>query len=518
MRKILLILGIGLMVFTSVKAQNVGINSTGASPDASAGLDVNFTDKGVLISRVNITDLSTAAPVTSPATSLIVYNTNTSTGTGYYYWDGSQWVKLFDSNDGKPWLLEGNSGTTAGTNFLGTTDNVSLSFKTNNTERMRILNTGYVGIGTTTPAELLQLNGNIRGNQSGALRISTGNGYVDVGPKNSSWSHFYTDRPRFWFNKGVTVDGGLIGSYNEDLQLQRAGTSYLWLRSSEAVFNENSANYDFRIESDGQDDMFFVDASANRIGINTTSPAGQIQFISTGENIWLTQWDNNSSSNGAIARFQHTSSSNGNRVFMGVTNYSGSSYTASAVIGLSLNSSGSGGVGVYGSANNEDGNAVEGYLAYSGSYSGWAGYFNADVYCGGTYYGSDRRLKKDIKPIDNALDIVMRVKPVEYYFNTDKYPYLGLDENRLSYGFIAQDLEKVVPTMVKEKYLNLHTEGKTTLDMAQRREVEKFKVVNYTLMIPILTEAIQEQQQIIEDLKKRIEQLEQKNKADQSIK
>ena len=51
----------------------------------------------------------------------------------------------------KAWLLNGNSGTTAGTNFLGTTDNKALAIKTANTDRMRLTEDGLIGIGTTTP-------------------------------------------------------------------------------------------------------------------------------------------------------------------------------------------------------------------------------------------------------------------------------------------------------------------------------------------------------------------------------
>ena len=151
MKKTLIIFGLSILCYTMVMAQNVGINSTGNQPDASAGLDISFSNEGLLIPRVDIADLSTAAPVTSPATSLLVYNTNTTTGPGYFYWDGNKWSKLSDINDGEPWKLTGNAGTTAGTNFLGTTDDVSLVFKTKNNERMRISNTGNVGIGTTTP-------------------------------------------------------------------------------------------------------------------------------------------------------------------------------------------------------------------------------------------------------------------------------------------------------------------------------------------------------------------------------
>ncbi len=48
------------------------------------------------------------------------------------------------------WSLTGNSGTTPGTNFIGTTDSKELKFKTSNAERMHIGADGFVGIGTTT--------------------------------------------------------------------------------------------------------------------------------------------------------------------------------------------------------------------------------------------------------------------------------------------------------------------------------------------------------------------------------
>ena len=128
-------------------AQNVGINATGATPDASAILDIVSTDKGLLIPRVSIGDVSLAAPITSPATSLLVYNTNAAitggNGLGYYYWDGSQWVNLgTGAATSDDWTITGNAGTTAGTNFVGTTDAVDFVVKTNNTEVARFENSG----------------------------------------------------------------------------------------------------------------------------------------------------------------------------------------------------------------------------------------------------------------------------------------------------------------------------------------------------------------------------------------
>jgi len=89
--------------------------------------------------------------------------------------------------------------------------------------------TANVGIGVSAPAEKLQINGSVRGNQSGALRVSTGYGYMDIGPKNTSFAHFYTDRPLYYFDKGIRVSSGSVGSYSGDLYLNTAGTTTLTL-------------------------------------------------------------------------------------------------------------------------------------------------------------------------------------------------------------------------------------------------------------------------------------------------
>lgn len=89
------------MIFTGQAQNNVGINDDNSSPKASAMLDVYSTSKGMLIPRMALTSTSSASPVTTPETSLLVYNTVTISDVtpGYYYWNSSKWVRLKTSSD-----------------------------------------------------------------------------------------------------------------------------------------------------------------------------------------------------------------------------------------------------------------------------------------------------------------------------------------------------------------------------------------------------------------------------------
>ena len=106
----------------------------------------------------------------------------------------------------------------------------------------------------------------------------------------------------------------------------------------------------------------------------------------------------------------------------------------------------------------------------------------------GTNLTSDIRLKKNITPLQNSLSIIQKLNPVTY---DKKMNLASVDYSIKENGFIAQELQKILPNLVHES-----------------ADKDKLLSVNYTAIIPILTKGIQEQQVIIEDQKKRLEALE----------
>lgn len=127
MKKVILSVSLFFTAMLIANAQNVAINTIVAVADASSLLDVSSTTKGVLVPRVALTATNVAAPVTTPANSLLVYNiatagagTATGVSPGYYYWNATSnlWIRML--NTGDAWLTTGNYLGGGGAGLLGT--------------------------------------------------------------------------------------------------------------------------------------------------------------------------------------------------------------------------------------------------------------------------------------------------------------------------------------------------------------------------------------------------------------
>ena len=96
--KIILTL-ITLMSYCQLVYSQVGIGNNVNTFDDSEILKIESSNKGVLLPNISIPDLNEPEPVTNPENSLFVYNTNTTTGTGFYMWKDNKWNPLINSTN-----------------------------------------------------------------------------------------------------------------------------------------------------------------------------------------------------------------------------------------------------------------------------------------------------------------------------------------------------------------------------------------------------------------------------------
>ncbi len=250
-----------MFIFQNTNGQ-VGINTTNPAPGSM--LDIETTDKGIVIPRVNIADLSTIAPVTGGSTeSLLVYNTNVGTGPGFFYWDSTQWVPV---GTGEFWELDGSSGTTPGTgagqHYIGTSDNQDLVIATNGTAVTTM----------TTGGQILS--------QTGSAGSPT---YSFASDSNTGIYRSTADR--------INISAG----GREMVEFRESGGS------SVITFNDGGDNTDFRIEGANENDIIFIDAENDRLGFLEDAPQTDIHVGGTNTQIRIDAFnDTNDANNNGV--------------------------------------------------------------------------------------------------------------------------------------------------------------------------------------------------------------------------
>lgn len=100
---------------------------------------------------------------------------------------------------------------------------------------------------------------------------------------------------------------------------------------------------------------------------------------------------------------------------------------------------------------------------------------------------SDQRFKRQITKIENASEIIKKLEGKTYYWKAEEFKEYGFNSIK-QFGFIAQELEKVIPEAVAT-------------------DENGYKSVNYDMVIPILVQGTKEQLAVIENQQKQIDDL-----------
>ena len=159
---------------------------------------------------------------------------------------------------------------------FGTTDDSAADA----TESMRLTKEGRLGIGTTTPSYSLDVNGTGRFNDTLTLGSGTSNPGKLFISDNSATN--YVMRIQGTGTRGYAIEGSSSGAaYNLTLANENVAGGFHFTTNGRATFNENGDDWDFRVEGNNNSSLFFVDASTDRVGIGTTSPASLLDVNGT---------------------------------------------------------------------------------------------------------------------------------------------------------------------------------------------------------------------------------------------
>jgi hypothetical protein len=373
----------------------------------------------------------------------------------------------------------------AGTNIL--------AFSTSGIERIRVLANGNVGIGTTAPTNMLNVNG---GAGTWPLRVQNSSGYIDFGPANTSYAHIYTDRPTFYLNKGLYAGAGnaLLNASN--------GSSFINGGNFGLGTTTPTQKLDVRgnIYSSGQ---YFIQNVAPTIYLQDTDHrSGMIHMNSNllyflnGAGVNSTTWTPINSTWPLTINMATDDISVGGVMSIGDWGGCGSNYRIRIGDYLSCDPVIQPGVSFFG------------YVGTSSSYF-WEMFSNRYYATDGFYFVSDKRFKTNISPINNALDKILSLKGVSYDVIRGSVIDNGRDTEGLigRLGFLAQEIEEVLPSAVRKIDVLDETDSG---DKISSKSGESYLSVNYSAVIPVLVEAIKEQQKLIENLKERIFILESK--------
>ncbi len=560
MKKLLLLLV--LIGISQLAASQVGINTT--SPNAQ--LDIKSSNQatpanndGILIPKID------AFPLTNPTAAqqgMLVYLTTVSGGKqpGFYYWDNTgtpQWKGFGEFG----WNLTGNSGTDATINFLGTTDDIDVVFKRNNT-RAGLLgnqweaNTSF-GLSAYNPLSI-GVNNSAFG-YNALASITEGNMNTAIG------AYSLSSITEGIGNTGVGLEAltlNINGGYNTGIGIQSLannidGMCNVASGGMSLLYNKNGS-YNTAI---GYSAMILNSSSENNVAI------GHAALALNGFTNGNVRYEGNNIAIGRDAMYNNYSTT----VTNGVNNVAVGGYSlrenitgfGNATLGhnsLRANTIGENNVAVGFEALRWNytglGNVAVGYKALdsqqTGSYNTCVGY-NVDptsstavtnytgvgynvggvtslsnmVELGNTSVAtiraqvtgitaySDRRIKNDIQENVPGLKFITKLRPVTYRLDIHKQnEILYRDKKNSEADWPGKyDIEKIIQTgfIAQEVADAAKATGYDFNGVNIPEKESELYTLNYTGFVMPLVKAVQEQQEIIEIQNKKITLLEKTN-------
>jgi hypothetical protein len=333
------------------------------------------------------------------------------------------------------WVNGGN--TLSSTGRIGTNNAQTVIFETGNNEQGRVTSQGQWGFGTSVPSARVHVNA--LGTQD-AFRIQT-NGNTRFLLNNAGNLGIGTTSPssRFHVNRGDGVNTNLALFSNSATTGDR--TALIDIR------NGNNVTWRYGVGGTGNgiglsSGQFYIEQAGSGVAALTINTAGKVGI-------------NNTDAGNYMLRIKQSSS-----------------------FGFNMEST--------------NGNDWEQWVASTGELVLWANGASKGSFspASGAYSSvSDERAKTDIQPIASILDKINQLKPATYHFKTDGSSTARSD-SPLEYGFIAQDVEKVFPSLVSHQII-------------PERNIDAY-TLNYSGFGAIAIKGIQELQQTIQNQRQEI--------------
>jgi hypothetical protein len=273
-------------------------------------------------------------------------------------------------------------------------------------------------------------------------RHNTPFGWIQFGPANSSHAHIYTDRPNFYLNAPIQVNGSSI---------------------------MNTSDIRATIFYDQNDTGYYVDP-------NSTSTVKQLRVAAR------VQTANYYDAAIEVREFNY-----GGVQADSTANYPRIGFHWGGRVASSIAMSSNGWINIM----NNPGTGYENLIAAQGL-------FTSEV----TAYYSDIRLKTKVGSLDNAVEKVKAIETFKYV-NNELANSFGFTDTDVHVGVSAQSVEAVLPEIVRHAPFDMKSQDGETISASG----EWYKTVQYDKLVPLLIEAIKEQQTTIDQLRADMQEL-----------